>query len=40
MDAIEDNFSKQFSSHEKKVPVALWKAKVPLSTEISANRKL
>jgi hypothetical protein len=37
MDAIEDNFSKHFSSKEKKVPIALWKAKVPLSTEIPAK---
>jgi hypothetical protein len=32
MDAIEENFSKHFSSEEKKVAVALWKAKEPLKT--------
>jgi hypothetical protein len=32
MDAIENNFSKHFSSDEKKVAIALWKAKVPLKT--------
>jgi hypothetical protein len=32
MDSIEKNFSKHFSSEEKKVAMALWKAKVPLKT--------
>jgi hypothetical protein len=32
MDAIENNFSKHFSSDEKKLAIALWKAKVPLKT--------
>jgi hypothetical protein len=32
MDSIEENFSKHFSSEEKKVVIALWKAKVPLKT--------
>jgi hypothetical protein len=32
MDSIEKNFSKHFSSEEKKVAIALWKAKVPLKT--------
>jgi transposase len=30
MDAKENNFSKHFSSDEKKVAITLWKAKVPL----------
>jgi hypothetical protein len=30
MDSIEKNFSKHFSSEEKKVAMALWKPKVPL----------
>jgi hypothetical protein len=32
MDAIENNFSKHFSSDKKKVAIALRKAKVPLKT--------
>ncbi len=32
IDSIEKNFSKHFSSEEKKVAMALWKAKVPLKT--------
>ncbi len=32
MDSIEKNFSKHFSSEEKKVAMAFWKAKVPLKT--------
>jgi hypothetical protein len=32
MDTIEKNFSRHFSSEEKKVAMALWKAKVPLKT--------
>jgi hypothetical protein len=32
MDTIEKNFSKHFSSEEKKVAMALWKDKVPLKT--------
>jgi hypothetical protein len=32
MDAIVNNFSKHFSNGEKKVAIALWKAKVPLKT--------
>jgi hypothetical protein len=32
MDSIEKKFSKHFSSEEKKVAIALWKAKVPLKT--------
>jgi ABC-type uncharacterized transport system YnjBCD substrate-binding protein len=32
MDTIENNFSKHFSSDEKKVAIAFWKAKVLLKT--------
>jgi hypothetical protein len=32
MDSIEENFSKHFSSEEKKTAIALWKAKVPLTS--------
>jgi hypothetical protein len=32
MDSIEKNFSKHFSREEKKVAMALWKAKVPRKT--------
>jgi hypothetical protein len=32
MDSIAKIFSKHFSSEEKKVAMALWKAKVPLKT--------
>jgi hypothetical protein len=32
MDSIEKNFSKHFSSEDKKVAIALWKAKVPRKT--------
>jgi hypothetical protein len=32
IDGIDENFSKCFSNEEKKVAVALWKAKVPLKT--------
>ncbi len=32
MDAKENNFSKHFSSDEKKVAIAFWKAKVPVKT--------
>ena len=32
MEAINENVGKQFSNEDKKVAIALWKAKVPLKT--------
>ncbi len=45
MDSIKESFSKRFSNEEKKVAIALWKAKVPLKTvreqcKISENHRI
>jgi hypothetical protein len=40
MDAIEENLSKYFTSEEKNVVIALWKAKVALPDETATEEFL